>query len=509
MKILSLNQIKDADQYCIDNEDISSIELMERAARKCYDWIINFFDKKLKKVILLAGRGKNGGDGLSLAKMLSEHGIIVTIYELNISNNISKEFIFTKKKIIKYGIELKYINDGDPYPSFKNEGDCIIDAIFGIGLNRPINNPYWISFFHFINEKKFKYVISIDVPSGLFIEEKKDILYKRIIKSTHTLTFQVPKLPFFFPDYEDYIGKWFLLDIGWKEEYTHHMSVKNFFIDKKSIHSIYKKRKKFTHKGNYGHGLLIGGKYGMMGSMVLSAKACLRIGIGKLSVYVPSCGYQIIQTLIPEVIVVTDPKKYFISKIPTQNLSSVNTIGIGMGIGKNPETSFALETFLKKNKKKSLVIDADGINILSDRVELLSYLPEETILTPHYREFSRLYGTWINDYQKLDKIKEISIRYTIYIVLKGAHTVISTPDGELYFNSTGNPGMSTAGSGDVLTGIITGLLSQGYSPKESCLLGVYIHGLSGDLASMEKTEESIIAGDIIDYIGKSYQKIRK
>ncbi|WP_185859901.1 NAD(P)H-hydrate dehydratase [Blattabacterium cuenoti] len=508
MKILSLNQIKKIDQYCIDNEDISSIELMERAAKSCFYWIMNHF-QPIHKVIILAGNGKNGGDGLALTRMLYQHGVDITVYILYISNHLSTEFIINKNKIFKYGIELKTINEGDPFP-FLNRNSILIDAIFGIGLNRSINK-YWRSFFHFINDKKFTSVISIDIPSGIFMEKnKEDEDLEVIIKADHTLTFQVPKLPLFFPDYADYVGKWNLLNIGWKDQYINNIPVKNFYLDKKCIRSIYKKRKKFSHKGNYGHGLLIGGHYGMIGSMVLSAKGSFRIGIGKLCVYVPRCGYSIIQTIIPEAIVKTDLRDNFISHIP--NDIPVNAIGIGMGMGKNPITAYALESFFinqNNNKETHLVIDADAINILSDKLNILNFIPENTILTPHPKEFRRLNGPWKNDYQKLDKLKIFAQKHTFYIVLKGAHTVIATPNGDLYFNSTGNPGMSTAGSGDVLTGMITGLLAQGYSPKESCLMGVYLHGLSGDLASIELNEESIIAGDILNYIGKSYQEIKK
>ncbi|WP_185873853.1 NAD(P)H-hydrate dehydratase [Blattabacterium cuenoti] len=510
MKILSKNQIKKIDKFYLEKEDISSIELMERAAKSCYYWILHHFPS-IKKVIFLVGKGKNGGDGLALAKMLFQKGIIINIYIINISNNFSNEFIINKKKILRYGIKIKNIYEGDIFPLFfQKKKYILIDAIFGIGLNRIINNIYWKNFFKFINKNKFLSVISIDIPSGLFIEKhQKEFI---IIKATHTLTFQFPKIPFFLPDYADYIGSWNLLDIGYKKNITDNISVKNFYIDKNYIQYIYKKRKKFSHKGDYGHGLLIGGHYGMIGAMILSAKASFKIGIGKLSIYTPKCGYNILQNSIPEAIIKTDINNYFISNIPNNlpKYLKIKSIGIGMGIGKNPKTIYALETFLLKNKKlPPIVIDADAINIISTKLKILDYLPKNnTIITPHVKEFYRLCGAWKNDYQKLDKLKKISNKYKIFIVLKGPHTVISTPNGNLYFNSTGNPGMATAGSGDVLSGIITGLLSQGYSPKNSCILGVYLHGLSGDIASKELNEESIMANDIINYIGKSYKKIK-
>ncbi|WP_185869621.1 NAD(P)H-hydrate dehydratase [Blattabacterium cuenoti] len=502
MKILSLNQIIKADQYCLDYESISSIELMERAAKSCFNWIIK--NKKFRKIpfIVLAGNGNNGGDGLSLAKMLYLCGAKISVYIINITNHCSNEFIINKNKILKYKIELKILSEKDKFPSL-NRKSYLIDAILGIGINRPINK-YWKHFFHFINEKKFQSVISIDIPSGLFIEKNNEN-FEGIIKATHTLTFEVPKLPFFLPDYADYIGQFHLLKIGWKKNYLDKIDTKNFYIDNIYIKSIKKKRKKFSHKGSYGHGMIVGGSYGMMGSIVLSAKASVKSGIGKLSVYIPSCGYQIIQSVISEVIVITDIKKYWISKILIPN--KINAIGIGMGMGKHPKTVYALESFLLKKQKIPMVIDADAINILSNKLELLDFLPQDCILTPHPKEFYRLFGSWKNDYQKIDILKKMSNKYKIFILLKGAHTIISTPNGDIYFNTTGNPGMATAGSGDILSGMIVSFLSQGYSSLKSCMMGVYLHGLSGDIASKKLSEESMSAIDIINYIGKAFLKI--
>ncbi|WP_185872230.1 NAD(P)H-hydrate dehydratase [Blattabacterium cuenoti] len=509
MKILSLNQIRKMDQYCIDYESISSIQLMNRAAKSCFNWIKQkkYFQNKKNSFIVLSGTGNNGGDGLFLAQMLHLYGAKVSIYIVNISNHFSNEFLIGKNKVLRYNIPLKIIHERDKFPLLNNKS-YLIDAIFGIGLNRSINK-YWKSFFHYINEKKFQFVVSIDIPSGLFME-KNHYDFTGIIKATHTLTFQVPKLPFFLPTYEEYVGKWNILNIGWKNDFFQKMHTKNFYIDNKYIYSIYKKeRKKFSHKGDYGHGIIIGGNYGMIGSVILSAKASLRTGIGKLSVYVPYCGYDIIQNSIPEVIVITDKKKYWISDIIISNDININAIGIGVGMGKNPKTEYALESFLIKIKYKkiSIVIDADALNILSNKLELLNILPKNTILTPHPKEFYRLFGPWKNDYHKLDILKKMSIKYKIFIILKGAHSIISTPYGNLYFNSTGNPGMATAGSGDVLTGMIISFLSQGYSPKKSCIMGVYLHGLAGDIALKKLSKESIISSDIINYIGKAYQNI--
>ncbi|WP_185877378.1 NAD(P)H-hydrate dehydratase [Blattabacterium cuenoti] len=506
MKILSAKQIKQADQHCIDYESISSIELMERSAKKCFNWIIkNLYFLELKKFpfIILAGNGNNGGDGLSLARLLHLQGFKIITYILNVSNFSSKEFLLSKNKIIEK-IKIKNIYENDNFPII-NKKSYLIDAIFGIGLNRPINK-YWKSFIDFINDLKLKSVISIDVPSGLFIEKKNNNI-KGIIKSDYTLTFQVPKLPFLLPDYEIFVGNWHLLNIGWKEEFICKMNSKKFLIDKKEI-CFNKNRKKFSHKGNYGHGFIIGGSYGMIGSVVLSGKASFCCGIGKLSIYIPRCGYQIVQNTILESIVITDKKENFISNIYIPD--NINAIGIGMGMGQNYYTIQAFNSFLKLCKKGDppMIFDADAINILSkNKSNLLKLIPSGTILTPHPKEFKRLFGSWKDDYDKLDMLKNISKKYGIFIVLKGAHTIISTPNEELYFNNTGNAGMATAGSGDVLTGMILGFLSQGYSSKDSCIISVYLHGISGDIAAKKVGMCSLRSTDIINCIAKSFNKI--
>ncbi|WP_185855520.1 NAD(P)H-hydrate dehydratase [Blattabacterium cuenoti] len=511
MKILSSNQIRKIDKFHVETKLISHVKLMDIAAKSCFNWINKYCKIKNKSFTILVGNGNNGGDGLALSIILYLHGISVTVYIINISNNFSNEFRIYKNKILKYKIKIYNIYENDIFPVIKKEKNYLIDAIFGIGLNRELNK-YWKNFIHYINinKTKFESVISIDIPSGIFIEKNNND-FKSIIKADHTLTFQTPKIPFFLPEYENFIGQWHLLDIGWKNEYLKNIHTKNYFLDNIFIKKIIKKRKKFSHKGNYGHGIIIGGSYGMIGSMILSGKASIRCGIGKLTMYVPYCGYQIIQSTVPEAILKTDKKKYFINNNNITIPYDIKAIGIGMGIGTNINTIYALESFLLKCKKEipmiPMVIDADAINILSKKQELLSILPKNVILTPHPKEFYRLFGKWKNDYNKLSLLRKISEKYKIFLILKGAHTIISTPDGILYFNSTGNPGLSTAGSGDVLSGIIVSFLSQGYSLNNSCAISVYLHGLSGDIAKKQLGEESIISTDIIDNIPNAFQKI--
>ena len=270
------------------------------------------------------------------------------------------------------------------------------------------------------------------------------------------------------------------------------------------VQSILKPREKKAHKGDYGHALIIAGSEGMMGSAVLASKACLRSGVGLVTVHVPICGVEILQTSIPEAMVSIDATISCYSD--DVNIEKYTVVAVGPGIGTNVLTQKAIHSLLK-NAKTPLVLDADGLNCLSLNKDWLSLIPENSILTPHPKEFERLVGTWENEDQKIEKLKSLSNQLKSVVVLKGANTLISVRSGKLYKNSTGNPGMAKGGSGDVLTGMITAFLSQGYSSEESAILGVYIHGLSGDLAIKEFSEYSLLATDLIEFIPKAFLKL--
>jgi len=276
------------------------------------------------------------------------------------------------------------------------------------------------------------------------------------------------------------------------------------FLTKEFISGKIKRREKFSHKGTYGHALLIAGSYGKMGASVLASQACLRSGVGLLTSHVPRLGYEIIQNSVPEAMISIDPFETVFSEVP--ELSPFSAIGIGPGLDKMPETQFALKALLQAKPNK-LIIDADALNILSENQDWYGLLPENTILTPHPKEFERLAGPSSNSFQRLQIQLQFSAKYNVIVVCKGANTCITFPDGRVFFNSTGNPGMATGGSGDVLTGIIVGLLAQNYSPEDATLIGVYLHGLAGNLAATEFGEYSLIAGDIISHLGKAFLQL--
>ncbi len=383
------------------------------------------------------------------------------------------------------------------------EDDIIIDAIFGSGLTRPVSGFIGEVIEH-INAAD-AVTISIDIPSGLFADRHADPKEGKIIHADYTLSFQLPKLAFLLPENDSFVGEWHILDIGLHHDYINNAEVKNFLLTKRDVQTTLRPRNKFAHKGTFGHALLIAGSYGKTGAAILASRACLRSGVGLLHTHIPKAGYEIMQTAVPECMLSIDRYDNYFSEVP--DLGMYNAVGIGPGLGMEKQSQMALKLLIQ-NFSNPIVFDADALNILAENKTWLAFLPKGSILTPHPKEFERLAGKWADDYEKLQKLRDLCFKYNIYIVLKGAYTCTGTPDGMCYFNSTGNPGMATAGSGDVLTGLITGLLAQGYSPAQAATLGVYLHGLAGDLAAKKKGQEAMLAGDIIENLGKAFKKIK-
>ena len=502
MKIFLSEQVRDADAYTIKHEPISSINLMERAATLCYNYIEKNYVSDTYHIFV--GPGNNGGDGLVIARLLAESDKNVNVYIVKFTDNYSPDFSENLKRLnAQNKAVVREIKDLYKFPEF-NEGDIIIDAIFGSGLSRPVQG-FVADVIHKINEAE-NTVISVDIPSGLFGEDNSENLLNNIIKADITLTFQFPKLAFLLPDNQEYVGKFEMFDIGVHKDYIAQTPTKYFYTEQSDIKI--KEREKFSHKGTYGHALLFAGSYGKTGALVLASRACLRTGVGLLSSYIPKTSYNIYQTAVPEAMCYTFNDET--ASFSTPDLSVYSAIGVGPGIGKERLSLAVLTDVIQKNMQKvPMVIDADGLNLLSENKYLLKELPENSILTPHPGEFKRLVKDYNNDTEKLEKLKKLANKYKLVIVLKGAHTVVATPDGRLYFNTTGNAGMATAGSGDVLTGIILSLLAQKYNPLQAAVFGTYVHGLAGDFAADELGRNSLIAGDIINYLPKAFKKLSK
>jgi len=496
MKIFTAEQIRRLDEYTIQNEPIPSIELMERASLAFTQWFIEQFPDAGRPVCVFCGPGNNGGDGLAIARLLHHRFYAVTIYRCQIGSSTSEDFDDNLQRLPGHGaITVHTIEKNGPMPELR-PGSILIDGIFGSGLNRPVEG-YWGELLQHLNRQEATRV-AIDIPSGLFAGQPTA---GACIHAHYTFSFEFPKLAFFFPENQDRVGVWQARSIGLHPQAIQEMDTPYQLVDEAFIQPMLKRRYKYDHKGTFGHALLIMGSYGKMGAAVLASRACLRAGAGLASAHVPGCGYEIVQISVPEAMVSIDPHPHFFSAPP--ELKGYAAIGLGCGLGQKKASRKALLQLLKK-AGQPLVIDADALNILGKHQEWQQFIPKGSILTPHPKEFDRLFGKTADSFERNKLQREKAQGLGIHILLKGAHSCLAAPDGRCYFNSTGNPGMATAGSGDVLTGIIAGILAQGYAPLEAALLGMYLHGLAGDLAAGELGQEAMIAGDITDNLGKAF-----
>ncbi len=500
MKLFTAKQIYSADKFTTEKQQIGTEELMERAAIQIFNWMHLRMQGAPVKIHLFCGIGNNGGDGIALARHLQEHGYNIAVHVVNYSEKRSKDFLINLDRLKDRKIWPNFMDSDCEFPEIGRD-DIIVDAIFGIGLNRPPADWVVKLIGHLHASQAF--ILSVDIPSGLYadrVPEHKEA----VVKANYVLSFQTPKLIFFLPEIGVFVDQWEVLDIGLDAEFLMNEETDYELIGKNEVLPMYIPRKKFSHKGTYGHALIIGGSYGKVGAVQLASRAALVIGSGLVTAYIPKCGYESLQTALPEAMVITDEEES-ISKISFDISPSV--IGIGVGMGTAQKTVDAFTEFLKINQLP-LVIDADALNILASKKSLLKLLPPKTVLTPHPKELERLIGAWKDDFDKLEKAKLFSEKYNCILVVKGAHT-ITVFNKKGYVNTTGNPGMATAGSGDVLTGVIAGLIAQGYDPLHAAIFGVYLHGKSGDLAIETKAYQALIASDIIDNLGLAYLDLFK
>jgi len=502
MKILNAEQIREWDRYTIQQEAIASIDLMERAASSCVDWLgqHGFSDPESFRdpVTIFCGKGNNGGDGLAIARLLSQQHRHVNVYIMESGSAGTEDFQLNLERLHH---PIRFIKSEKNFPSFgKNE--IIIDALLGSGLDRPLEGITAKLADH-ISNSGCK-IISIDLPSGLPVDQPAK---GNAIKSDHILSFQTYKLSFLLPENAAFVGEVHILDIGLYGQFYKDLQTNYELIDKEIISAIYKPRNRFAHKGNFGHAFIIAGSYGKMGAAILSARACLRSGAGLTSLHIPKYGYAVMQNSSPEAMVMTDFNSSIITKIEA-DLSKFNSVGIGPGIGTAVETKKMLEEIFD-SYKKPFVLDADALNLISSEKSLLNKIPAGSILTPHPKEFERLFGSSENTLARFQTAQQKAKELNLVIVLKGHHSFIATPGGKAWFNNTGNAGMAKGGSGDVLTGILTALVAQGYDTIEAAILGVYLHGLAGDLAAKKFSQEAILAGDIVESLGEGYLKIQE
>ena len=476
---------------------------MERAAMKFASWFVRKFDIS-REVVIFAGPGNNGGDGLAAARLLAERNFRLRVFLLDTGKGLSQDCSINLERLETGGqIKVNRLKNDSGIPELTKDAR-IIDAVFGSGLTRPVSGLA-AEIIRKMNSSGAT-IISIDIPSGLFGEDNSGNTPDTIVRAKHTITFEFPFLSFFFPENEKYTGNWKAVSIGLHPGAIKETPSDYILTDRETIKNILREKSIFSHKGSNGHALMIAGCYGMMGAAVLANRACLRTGAGLVTAHIPRFGYNIIQTAVPEALVSLDQSDIIFTEV--ESLDKYSAVGIGPGLNCKSNTSKGVMHLISQ-VKVPLVLDADALNIISADPERLAALPENTILTPHPGEFDRIAGKQANAYQRHLKQKELSVKHKLIIVLKGRYTMISLPDGRSFINPTGNPGLATGGSGDVLTGIIVSMLAQGYSPEEAAVAGVYIHGLAADIALEDQSYESLLPSDVIEHIGRAFLRIRE
>ncbi len=499
IKILTAQQIREVDRLTIEREPVASIDLMERASRGFADWFFEAF-RPPEKVGVVCGTGNNGGDGLAIARMLRGFSYALRVWVVQGKSSGSEDFTINLARLQEAGQSVMIITDTAGLPDF-GQCDVLIDALFGTGLTREVEG------LHAVVIKAMNAAdvvrVAVDMPSGLSADAP---IAGDIVEAHHTVSLGLPKLSFFLPDFARYVGKWHIADIGLDRSAIREQETDSLLVTKKSVRKLLRPRQPFDHKGTFGHALFVGGSYGKIGAATLACRAALRAGVGLLTAYVPRCGYNVLQTAVPECMLMTDPSETHLTEAP--DIERFQAIGVGPGLGQDAATSKMLRQLLS-SATVPVVLDADALNLVSSNRELMHLIPRGSILTPHPKEFERLTGSWKNGFERLDLQKKLAAQLESIVVVKGAYTTIATPSGKMYFNSTGNPGLATGGTGDVLTGLLTGLMARGYSAEESAILGVYVHGLAADLGVTELGQESFLASDLISFVPNAFLKLRR
>lgn len=499
MKVFTAENIRKCDQYTIAHEPVSSVQLMERAAVACANWIAEHC-KSHKNIAVFCGTGNNGGDGFAIARLLHSKGFDVEIFTNNLKAKFSEDAAANLKKLRDIpGLSVKSFKDKLNY-RFDSK-TIIIDALFGTGLSRPLQEDYAEVVSHLNTMSNIR--IAIDIPSGLPADGaiKEDSV---VFKADYTLSFQFWKKSFLHPETGKFTGKVIILDIHMSEDFIAATDADDCVIDNTVVERIFMPREDFTHKGSFGKVVITAGSYGKIGAAVLATKSALKTGAGLTFTLAPACGYEILQTLCPEAMFMESGDRCLTHFEADEDA----VYGIGPGLGREPQTVVALIKFLKKYKKP-LVLDADALNILAEDEKNLRLIPENSILTPHPKEFERLFGKTDNSFERLELARKKAAEHKIYIVLKDHHTQIVSPDGTVFYNINGNSGLAKGGSGDILTGIITSLLAQGYTEEHAAILGIWLHGKAADFAAEKYSKESMLPTDVVDALSHAFEELNK
>ncbi|WP_314706868.1 NAD(P)H-hydrate dehydratase [Prevotella denticola] len=503
MKIFTSAQIHELDRYTIEHEPIKSVDLMERAAKAITRAVAEEWTTHTP-VVVFAGPGNNGGDALAVARLLTNEGYKVRTYLFNITNHLSDDCVTNRQRLLdgRHAKDFTEITAKFDPPELTAD-TLVIDGLFGSGLNKPLAGGF-ASLVKYINQSPAK-VVSIDVPSGLMSEDNTYNVRANIIHATLTLTLHEKKLAFLFGDAQQFIGRLKVLDIRLSQEYIQKTEAQYYVLEESDVRSRLLHRDDFAHKGNMGNALIVAGSYGMSGAAILATRACMRSGAGKVTVHTPKKNYGVMQISVPEAVLHMDHEETaFTEAVDTDGFDA---LGIGPGLGCQETTAIAMIAQIRR-AQCPIVADADALNILASHRAWMQQLPKGIIMTPHPKELDRLTGSPANaDFERLHRTRELAQSLQAYIILKGHNSALCLPDGQVVFNPTGNSGMATAGSGDVLTGIITALLARGYHQHNACIVGMYLHGLAGDIAVKTLGKESLTASDIIDYLPHAFKHL--
>jgi len=496
VKIFNNLQFREWDAISIHHQGLRSIELMERAATKLFEWISGNFENK-QLFYIFCGKGNNGGDGLALARQLIIAGKEVRVFILETGSGGSPDFFENLHRLHQLTPAIVFCQNAESFP-FLSEDGILVDALFGTGLNKPLDGLALELIRHL--QKHRGITLAIDLPSGLFSDGPSKP--QEVLPATHTLSFQSYKLALLMDDNGLLVGNVHILDIGLSQNFEKETDTLFETIEESLIQMIIRPRNPFGHKGTFGNACLVAGQHGMMGAAVLAARACLASGAGKTTLCVPEEASAILPAVIPEALCEFSGKEKFERTIPFNKFQSV---GIGPGIGTDEKTRQALLHSLPGIQAPYL-LDADALNLLQV-ADFRSFQHKECVITPHPLEFDRLFGKSQNVFNRINLAQNVSMDLGIYIVLKGHHTCIFTPKGKVYINTNGNDGMAKGGSGDVLTGLITGLLAQGYPLPEAAILGVFLHGSAGDLATAKYSRHSMQPSHIIECLAEVWKKL--
>lgn len=509
LPILSAEQVRAADAHTIAHEPVASIDLMERAATRCTEHLLRHVARWRRDpvvptpFIVVAGMGNNGGDGLVIARLLHQRGQPVRVVRVKHRDRPSEDHATNLERCMHAGVQVLDVGAGEVFPVIDGR-EVVVDALFGTGASVPLTGVAaeavrWIN-------AAGRPVVAVDLPSGLAADGEAGALDAAIVHADVTLTFEVPKPALLFAGNAPFVGHWEVVPIGLDRSFIRSLQVSGHVLERADAQTLLPARPWAGHKGTFGHALLIAGGEGHLGAAVLAARGALRSGCGLVTVQVPGHGGPVLQGAVPEAMVMADRDHAHISELP--RLDVHRAVGIGPGLGTHADTAVVLKRLIQE-ATMSLVLDADALNLLAANPTWRAFLPPNTVLTPHPKEFDRLYGKpSVSGKERLGRAREMAVKDRCIIVLKGAPTAVCAPDGRVLFNSTGNPGMAKGGSGDVLTGLITGLLARGMSLMDASMLGVYLHGLAGDLAAAEVGMDGMTSGDLAAFLPAAWRNLR-